>query len=182
MASILEPSSDFTKLPEIAGRGLYRAAAKTRPILVRTGSRPAQTEYDSDDDAIWNDLFARQMKVLPGRAVGAFMAGLEKLDLGRGGVPDFGKNVGGAERADRVERGACANADPPITCFSGTSPIAASPQATSSARARHSTIFRNPTCSTMCFGPRTDADRSDFRRLHAGIWQGRLETRCGTTG
>ncbi|WP_115367756.1 phenylalanine 4-monooxygenase [Alteripontixanthobacter maritimus] len=50
---------------------------------------PEQTSYDSEDDAIWDDLFARQMKVLPGRAVSAFMRGLDKLDLGRGGVPDF---------------------------------------------------------------------------------------------
>ncbi|MBA4766966.1 MAG: phenylalanine 4-monooxygenase [Porphyrobacter sp.] len=52
---------------------------------------PAQTAYTSEDHAVWNDLFARQMEVLPGRACSAFMAGLEKLDLSRGGVPDFGK-------------------------------------------------------------------------------------------
>lgn len=50
---------------------------------------PAQTRYTSEDDAIWDDLFARQMSVLPGRAATAFMEGLEKLDLGKGGVPDF---------------------------------------------------------------------------------------------
>ena len=32
-------------------------------------------------------LFARQMEVLPGRACAAFLHGLEKLDLGRGGIP-----------------------------------------------------------------------------------------------
>ncbi|TCJ40004.1 phenylalanine 4-monooxygenase [Frankia sp. BMG5.11] len=52
---------------------------------------PRQADYSSDDDAIWNDLFARQMEVLPGRAAGAFMAGLQKLNLNRGGVPEFGK-------------------------------------------------------------------------------------------
>ncbi|WP_404800885.1 phenylalanine 4-monooxygenase [Pseudoblastomonas flavescens] len=51
---------------------------------------PKQTEYDSEDDAIWNDLFARQMDILPGRAATAFLEGLEKLDLGKGGVPEFG--------------------------------------------------------------------------------------------
>ncbi|MEL7687105.1 phenylalanine 4-monooxygenase [Citromicrobium bathyomarinum] len=51
---------------------------------------PKQTEYDSEDDAIWNDLFARQMEILPGRAASAFMEGLDRLDLGTGGVPDFG--------------------------------------------------------------------------------------------
>ncbi|MCD1622324.1 phenylalanine 4-monooxygenase [Citromicrobium bathyomarinum] len=52
---------------------------------------PKQTEYDSDDDKIWDDLFARQMEVLPGRAASAFLEGLERLDLGAGGVPDFGE-------------------------------------------------------------------------------------------
>ncbi|OBX18179.1 phenylalanine-4-hydroxylase [Erythrobacter sp. QSSC1-22B] len=50
---------------------------------------PKQTDYTSQDDAIWDDLFSRQMEVLPGRAASAFMAGLDKLDLGKGGVPDF---------------------------------------------------------------------------------------------
>ncbi|MBX7539520.1 phenylalanine 4-monooxygenase [Qipengyuania sp. GH29] len=52
---------------------------------------PKQTEYSSEDDAIWNDLFARQMDMLPGRAASSFMAGLQKLNLNRGGVPEFGK-------------------------------------------------------------------------------------------
>ncbi|TCD06944.1 phenylalanine 4-monooxygenase [Erythrobacteraceae bacterium CFH 75059] len=50
---------------------------------------PEQTRYSAEDHAIWDDLFARQMDVLPGRAASAFLRGLEKLDLGRGGVPDF---------------------------------------------------------------------------------------------
>jgi phenylalanine-4-hydroxylase len=52
---------------------------------------PKQTEYSADEDAIWDDLFARQMDVLPGRAATAFLQGLEKLDLARGGVPEFGR-------------------------------------------------------------------------------------------
>jgi phenylalanine-4-hydroxylase len=51
---------------------------------------PAQTAYTAGDHAVWDDLFARQIEVLPGRACSAFMAGLEKLDLGRGGIPEFG--------------------------------------------------------------------------------------------
>ncbi|MBU0668924.1 MAG: phenylalanine 4-monooxygenase [Alphaproteobacteria bacterium] len=50
---------------------------------------PKQTVYTPQEHAIWDELFARQMEVLPGRAASAFMAGLEKLDLGKGGVPDF---------------------------------------------------------------------------------------------
>jgi len=52
---------------------------------------PAQRAYTADDDAVWNDLFARQMQVLPGRACSAFFNGLERLDLGRGGVPEFAR-------------------------------------------------------------------------------------------
>ncbi len=40
---------------------------------------------------VWDDLFARQMAILPDRAATAFMAGLDKLDLGRGGVPEFAR-------------------------------------------------------------------------------------------
>ncbi|MXO54930.1 phenylalanine 4-monooxygenase [Erythrobacter pelagi] len=70
--------------------GVFTAPLKRPDHLGEDWLEPKQTEYDSDDDAIWNDLFARQMEVLPGRAATAFMQGLEKLDLGRGGVPDFG--------------------------------------------------------------------------------------------
>ncbi|RZV35442.1 MAG: phenylalanine 4-monooxygenase, partial [Sphingomonadaceae bacterium] len=59
---------------------------------------PTQTQYSSEDDAVWDDLFSRQMEVLPGRAASAFLAGLEKLDLGKGGVPDF------AEMSEELDR------------------------------------------------------------------------------
>ncbi|WP_095012310.1 phenylalanine 4-monooxygenase [Tsuneonella mangrovi] len=50
---------------------------------------PAQTRYSAQDHAIWNDLYDRQMDVLPGHASAAFLAGLQKLPLGSHGVPDF---------------------------------------------------------------------------------------------
>jgi phenylalanine-4-hydroxylase len=43
-----------------------------------------QVEHDT-----WDTLYARQMKVLPGRACDAFMRGLKALDLNTGGIPDF---------------------------------------------------------------------------------------------
>jgi phenylalanine-4-hydroxylase len=89
MATLAEPEQDFTRLPEMP-EGVFTAPLKRPEHLGEDWLEPKQTEYDSDDDAIWNDLFARQMEVLPGRAATAFMQGLEKLDLGRGGVPDFG--------------------------------------------------------------------------------------------
>ena len=88
MATIVEPQSDFSALPEVDA-GVFTAPL-TRPDHVGDDwLEPAQREYDSDDDAIWNDLFDRQMEVLPGRACSAFMQGLDRLSLGNGGVPSF---------------------------------------------------------------------------------------------
>ncbi len=46
----------------------------------------AYTEVEHDT---WDVLYARQMKILPGRASDAFMKGLQALDLNTGGIPDF---------------------------------------------------------------------------------------------
>ena len=45
--------------------------------------------YGADDHAMWDRLFARQVAMLPGRAVGAFMDGLDVLRMDKTGIPDF---------------------------------------------------------------------------------------------
>ena len=90
MATLAEPEQDFTRLPNLP-EDVFTAPLKKPEHVGDDWLEPKQTEYDSEDDAIWDDLFARQMSVLPGRAATAFMEGTEKLDLGRGGVPEFGK-------------------------------------------------------------------------------------------
>lgn len=90
MATLAHPESDFTVLPEMAA-DVFTAPLKRPAHVGEDWLEPEQTAYSSEDDAIWNELFARQMQVLPGRAATAFMQGLERLDLGRGGVPEFGK-------------------------------------------------------------------------------------------
>ena len=88
MATIIQPESDFSALPEVDGEVF--TAPLTRPDHIgEDWLEPAQREYDSDDDAVWNDLFDRQMDVLPGRACSSFMKGLDRLSLGNGGVPSF---------------------------------------------------------------------------------------------
>jgi phenylalanine-4-hydroxylase len=89
MATHAELEQDFTRLPEMPD-DVFTAPLKKPDHVGDDWLEPHQTDYDSEDDAIWNDLFARQMEVLPGRAATAFMEGTEKLDLGRGGVPEFG--------------------------------------------------------------------------------------------
>ena len=88
MATLAEPQQDFSRLPDLPG-DVFTAPLQKPSHVGDDWLEPAQTQYSSEDDAIWNDLFARQMEVLPGRAASAFLKGLEKLDLGRGGVPDF---------------------------------------------------------------------------------------------
>ncbi|MXO91591.1 phenylalanine 4-monooxygenase [Altererythrobacter aquaemixtae] len=70
---------------------VFTAPLKKPGHLGEDWLEPAQAVYDSAQDAIWDDLFNRQMDVLPGLAASAFMRGTEKLDLGRGGVPDFAR-------------------------------------------------------------------------------------------
>ncbi|HAU21254.1 MAG TPA: phenylalanine 4-monooxygenase [Erythrobacter sp.] len=90
MATITEPQQDFTILPELPA-DVFTAPLQKPAHVGDDWVEPAQTAYTSEDNQIWDDLFARQMNILPGRAATAFMEGLEKLDLGRGGVPEFGK-------------------------------------------------------------------------------------------
>ena len=89
-ATLADPETDFSQLPVLPD-DVFTAPLKRPAHVGDDWLEPSQTVYSSDDDAIWNDLFARQMDVLPGRAASAFMAGLQKLNLNRGGVPEFGK-------------------------------------------------------------------------------------------
>ena len=45
--------------------------------------------YTAEDHATWDTLFARQAKLLPGRASEAWLRGLDVLKLSRAGIPDF---------------------------------------------------------------------------------------------
>lgn len=83
-------SNDFARLPEM-GPGVFTAPLQRPAHVGEDWLEPAQHTYTADENRVWDDLFARQMQVLPGRAASAFMAGLDKLDLGRGGVPEFAR-------------------------------------------------------------------------------------------
>jgi len=45
--------------------------------------------YSAEEHTVWDTLYERQTKLLPGRAAPAFLAGLEKLSLRGPGIPDF---------------------------------------------------------------------------------------------
>jgi len=90
MATVLDPQSDFSALPDVSS-DVFTAPLKRPAHVGEDWLEPAQRDYSPDEHAIWDDLFARQMEILPGRACSAFLEGLDKLDLGSGGVPDFGR-------------------------------------------------------------------------------------------
>ena len=90
MATIASAEGDFTALPE-PQPGVFTAPLQRPAQVGADWLEPAQRAYSSDEDAIWNDLFERQMDVLPGRACGAHFAGLQKLHLDRRGVPEFAR-------------------------------------------------------------------------------------------
>ncbi|WP_398456387.1 phenylalanine 4-monooxygenase [Sphingomonas albertensis] len=46
-------------------------------------------DYTAEDHATWDTLFARQSKLLPGRAANAWLRGLDVLKLSKPGIPDF---------------------------------------------------------------------------------------------
>ncbi|SFK31530.1 Phenylalanine 4-hydroxylase [Sphingomonas sp. NFR04] len=45
--------------------------------------------YTAEEHATWDKLFARQAKLLPGRASAAYLKGLEALRLSESGIPNF---------------------------------------------------------------------------------------------
>jgi phenylalanine-4-hydroxylase len=49
------------------------------------------SEYTPDEHAVWDLLYARQRKLMAGRADEALIKGHDTLNLGRGGIPDFAR-------------------------------------------------------------------------------------------
>ena len=90
MSDILAPDPDYTRLPEM-GADVFTAPLKRLAHVGADWLEPEQRSYTLPEHGIWDDLYARQLDILPGRAASAFMAGLQKLGLGRGGVPDFAR-------------------------------------------------------------------------------------------
>ncbi|MEZ5709134.1 MAG: phenylalanine 4-monooxygenase [Blastomonas sp.] len=78
----------FASIPALPG-SVYTAPLARPAHLGEDWLEPQQRQYTPEEHGIWDDLFARQMEILPGRACSAYLEGLKRLDLGRGGIPDF---------------------------------------------------------------------------------------------
>lgn len=90
MSSSAETSGDFTSLPHVPD-GVFTAPLRRPDHVGPDWMEPDQRLYSTEENAIWDDLYARQIELLPGRAASAFLKGLERLDLRVGGVPEFAR-------------------------------------------------------------------------------------------
>ena len=88
MTSETKSETDFSRIPALPDN-VFTAPLKKPARVSEDWLEPAQRIYTSDEHAVWDELYARQMKLLPGRACDEFLEGAERLKLGAGGVPDF---------------------------------------------------------------------------------------------
>ncbi len=79
---------DFSRIPATPP-SVFVAPLKRPSHLGDDWLEPQQRRYTADENRLWDELFERQRRLLPGRACQAFVDGLERLDLGRGGIPSF---------------------------------------------------------------------------------------------
>jgi phenylalanine-4-hydroxylase len=79
---------DFSRIPEVSP-GTFVAPLKRPAHVGPDWLEPRQRRYTPEEHARWDALYAQQMRVLEGRACDAFFEGCRRLDLGRGGVPNF---------------------------------------------------------------------------------------------
>ena len=74
--------------PEDAKHGLAAGEAG-RPERTDWTIDQGWDRYTSSDHAVWNTLYERQSKLLPGRACSEFVDGLRALQIGADRIPDF---------------------------------------------------------------------------------------------
>ena len=80
---------DYSRIPALPPE-VFVAPLRKPAGLGEDWLELGQRDYSAAEHRIWDDLYARQMALLPGRACRGFLQGLERLDLGRGGIPELG--------------------------------------------------------------------------------------------
>ncbi len=75
------------------------AIANPPPGAARDWTIPQRwAGYSQSEHRVWDQLFARQIQLLKGRASASFLRGLDSLRISRGGIPDF------EELSDRLHK------------------------------------------------------------------------------
>ncbi len=81
---------DFSKMPEVPAY-VFSAKLQKPAYLQDDWIEPLQREYTSEENKVWDQLYKRQIDILPNLACDQFFNGLKELDFNKGGVPDFDK-------------------------------------------------------------------------------------------
>jgi len=102
---------DYTRIPDLPD-SIYVAPLKKTCGPRRRLARARPAEVRPEQHRIWDELYARQMELMPGHACREFMHGLERLDLGPRGRAGFQHHERGVEEPHRLDRGAGADVDP----------------------------------------------------------------------
>ena len=171
---------DYTRIPDLPA-SVFIAPLKRPAHVGEDWLEPAQRDYSSDDDAIWNELFERQMELLPGRACEAFLLGLAEAR------PQ-------PRRRARFRR-LSARSSAALTGWSVVPVPMLIPDHVffwhlANRRFPGGQLHPHPRAVRLHPGarrlprrvrPRAAADRPGVRRLHAGIRPGRAGRRCATT-
>lgn len=139
---------DYAHIPRLPA-DVFVAPLSKPAYLGADWLEPSQRDYLADEHRLWDELFARQMRLLPERACREFMRGLERLELGRGGVPEL------AAINSRLRTLTGWEVVPvpmliPDHVFFIIWPTGAFRQATSCVRASSWITSRNRMCSTTC--------------------------------
>ena len=81
---------DFSKMPEVTS-DIFTAKLQKPNYLNDDWIEPAQHDYTTQEHNVWDQLYKRQMDILPNLACDQFFHGLQLLNFDKGGVPDFTK-------------------------------------------------------------------------------------------
>lgn len=87
---------DYRVIPELPA-SVYVAPLHRPAGLREDWLEPVQRQYSQDEHRIWDDLYERQMKLIPGRACKEFMFGL-----------DVSTCIGGESRTSMKSARSCA--------------------------------------------------------------------------
>jgi phenylalanine-4-hydroxylase len=79
---------DYRRIPALSPE-VFVAPLRRPAGLGDDWLEPAQRDYGTAEHQLWDELFSRQMRLVPQRACREYLRGLDKLNLGRGGVPEF---------------------------------------------------------------------------------------------
>ncbi|MBK6350521.1 MAG: phenylalanine 4-monooxygenase [Proteobacteria bacterium] len=177
--STVPTSFDHSRIPDMPA-SVFVAPLKKPSGVGDDWLEPAQRKYGLEEHRIWDELYQRQIGLMPGHACREFMRGLERLNLGRGGVPDF------SEMSEELRSLTGWSVVPvpmliPDHVFYYHLANRRFPAGTSSARARSITfrsLMSSTTCSDMCRCRPTRFSRATCRRMAApaeGVRYNRLK-------